>query len=59
MSSMGFNALLYTSHHGPPDPFKDAGGVADSLTGTHTAMVKCFFFVNRSRIHKGFRCPHR
>jgi hypothetical protein len=53
MSSMRFNALLDTSHHGPPHPFKDAGIVADSLIGIHVAMVKCLFVINRSRIHMG------
>jgi hypothetical protein len=37
MSSMRFNARLDTSHHGPPHPCKDAGVVADSLTGIHNA----------------------
>jgi hypothetical protein len=36
---MRFNAPLYTSHHGPRHPFKDAGVVADILTGIHNAMV--------------------
>jgi hypothetical protein len=54
MSSMIFNAPLDTSHHGPPHPIKDAGVVADSLTGIHNAMVKCLFVVNRSCIYKGF-----
>jgi hypothetical protein len=34
---MRFNARLGTSHHGPQHPFKDAGVVADSLTGIHNA----------------------
>jgi hypothetical protein len=51
MSSTRFNARLDTSHHGPPHPFKDAGVVADSLTGIHNAMVKCLFIVNRICIH--------
>jgi hypothetical protein len=38
---MRFNARLDASHHGPPHPSKDAGAVADSLTGIHSAMVKC------------------
>jgi hypothetical protein len=38
---------------GQPRPFKDAEIVADSLTGIHSAMVKCFFIVNRSCTHKG------
>jgi hypothetical protein len=59
MSSMKFGARLDTSHHGPPHPFKDAGAVADSLTGIHSATVKCLFVVNRRCIHKGFRCSHR
>jgi hypothetical protein len=59
MSSMRFSARLNTSHHGPPYPFKDAGAVADSLTGIHNSRVKCLFVVNRSCIHKGFRCPPR
>jgi hypothetical protein len=59
MASMRFNARLDTSHHVPPHPSKDAGAVADSLRGIHSAMVKCLFVVNRSCIHKVFRCPHR
>jgi hypothetical protein len=51
---MRFNARLDTSHHGLPHPCKDAGVVADSLTGIHSAMVKCLFVVNRSCISKGF-----
>jgi hypothetical protein len=31
---MRFNVRLDTSYHGPPHPFRDAGVVADSLTGT-------------------------
>jgi hypothetical protein len=46
MSSMGFNSRLGKSHHGPPHPFKDAGVVADSLTGIHNAMTQCLFVVN-------------
>jgi hypothetical protein len=46
MSSMKFNARLDTSHHGPPHPYKDAGVVADSLTGIHSAILKCLFVVN-------------
>jgi hypothetical protein len=38
---MRFNARLDTSHHGPPHLSKDAGVVADSLTGIHSGMVKC------------------
>jgi hypothetical protein len=48
MSSMLFNARLDTFHHGPPHVFKDAGLVADGLTGIHNAMVKCLLVVNRS-----------
>jgi hypothetical protein len=51
---MKFNARLDTSHLGLPHPFKDAGAVADGLTGIHNAMVKCPFDVNRSCIHKKF-----
>jgi hypothetical protein len=51
MFSMRFHALLDTSHHGPPHPFRVA---ADSLTGIHNAMVKCLFVVNWSCIQKGF-----
>jgi hypothetical protein len=47
MSSMRFNARL----DGPPHPFKGARVVADSLTGIHSAVVKCLFVVNRSRIY--------
>jgi hypothetical protein len=53
MSCLSFNARLDTSHHGPPHPYKDAGAVADSLTGIHSAMVKCLSVVNRSCIDKG------
>jgi hypothetical protein len=53
MSSMKFKACLDT-YHGPPYPFKDAGEVADSLTGIHIVVVKCLFIVNRGCIHKGF-----
>jgi hypothetical protein len=53
MSTMRFNALLNTSYHGPPYAFKDAGVVADSLTGIHNAMVKCLFVVNSSCKNKG------
>jgi hypothetical protein len=53
MTSMTFKTCLHTSHHGPPHPFKDAGVVADSLTGIHNAMVTYLFVVNRSCIHKG------
>jgi hypothetical protein len=52
MSSMEFNAPLDTCYHGPPHPFRDAGVVADSLTGIHNAMVKCLFVVYRSFIHR-------
>jgi hypothetical protein len=38
---MRFSAQLDTSKHGRPHPFKDAGLVAYSLTGTHNATVKC------------------
>jgi hypothetical protein len=51
---MRFNERLETSHHGPPHPFKDAGEVADSLTGIHNAMVGCIFIFNRSYTHNGF-----
>jgi hypothetical protein len=59
MSSVKFNVHLKTSDHGLPHPFKDVGVVADSLTGIHSATVKCLFLFNRSCLHKGFRCPHR
>jgi hypothetical protein len=51
MSSMGFNARLDTSHHGPPHPFKVAGEVAVNLTDIRNATFKCLFVVNRSRIY--------
>jgi hypothetical protein len=57
MSSMRSNARLDTSRHGLQHPFEDVGVVADSLTGIHNATVKCLLVVNRSCIHKGFRCP--
>jgi hypothetical protein len=40
---MRFNAHLDASDHGPPQPFRDAAVVADSVTGTHVAMVKHLF----------------
>jgi hypothetical protein len=55
MSSKRFDAHLDTSHRGPRRPFKDAGVVADSLTGIHSAMVKCLFVVNRSYTHEDFQ----
>jgi hypothetical protein len=56
---MGFSARLGMSQHGPPYLQKDAGVVADTLRGIHSAIVKCLLVVNRSCIHKGFRGPHR
>jgi hypothetical protein len=53
MFYMMFNARLDSSHHGPPHPFKDAGVVADSLTGIHNAILKCLFVVNRRCMNKG------
>jgi hypothetical protein len=56
---MTFNACLDMSHCGLLHLFKDVGAVADSLTGTHNAMVKHLFTVKRSCIHKGFQVfPH-
>lgn len=52
-SAMRFNAHLNMTK-GPPHPFKDAVVVADSLTGIHTAMVKCLFTDNRSCTYKSF-----
>jgi uncharacterized 2Fe-2S/4Fe-4S cluster protein (DUF4445 family) len=43
---MRFSVRLDTSYHRPPHPLKDAGVVADSLTGIHNAMLKCLFVVN-------------
>jgi hypothetical protein len=51
MSSMRFSARLDRSHHGP---FKDAGVVADVLTGIRNAMVKCLFVDNRVCMRKVF-----
>jgi hypothetical protein len=53
MSSMRLNTRLNTSHHGPLHLLKDARVDVDSLTGIHSAMVKCLSVVNRSCIHKG------
>jgi hypothetical protein len=53
MASITFYALLDTFHNELPQPFKDAGAVADSLTGIHSSMVKCFFVVSRMCICKG------
>jgi hypothetical protein len=52
MSFVRFNARLDTFHRGPLFVFKDAGAVADSLTGINSATVKCLFAVNRSCIRK-------
>jgi hypothetical protein len=38
---MRFNAHPDTSHYRPQHPFKDAGIVADTLTGIQNAPVKC------------------
>jgi hypothetical protein len=45
---MRFSARLDTSHHGPPQPFKDAREVGNSLTGIHNAMVRCLFVSTRA-----------
>jgi hypothetical protein len=50
MSSVKFNARLDASRYGPPHSFKDAEVDAVSLTGIHSAMVKCLFVVSRSFI---------
>jgi hypothetical protein len=44
MSSMRFSVSLDTPHHGPQHRFRDAGVVADSLTGIHSAMVKSLHY---------------
>jgi hypothetical protein len=59
MSYVIINARLKSSHYGQLHPFKDAGLVADSLTGVRNAIVSCLFVVNRNYIHKGFTFPHR
>jgi hypothetical protein len=46
MFSMRFSAHLDKTHHEPPHLFKDAGVIADSLTGIQNA-INCFFVVNR------------
>jgi hypothetical protein len=51
---MRFIARLDTSHYGPLHPFKNAGVVAFSLTGTHNATVKYLFVANRRCKHGGF-----
>jgi hypothetical protein len=52
MSYMRFSARLDT-FHGQPHPFIDVRAVADSLTGTHNAMVKCLIVVKWSCVHRG------
>jgi hypothetical protein len=52
VSSMRGNALLDTSHNGPPHPFQGSRAVADSLTGIHSEMV-CLSDVSSSCIHSG------
>jgi hypothetical protein len=54
MFSMRFNASLDTIHHGLPHPLKDAGVVADSLTGIHNAMVKCLFVIQQELHTQGY-----
>jgi hypothetical protein len=39
MFSMIFNAFLGTSHRAQQHQFRDAGAVADSLTGIHIAII--------------------
>jgi hypothetical protein len=51
---MRFIARLDMYHPGLSHPFKDAGVVADGLTGTHNAMVLRLFFVNKNCMKKGF-----
>jgi hypothetical protein len=51
---MRFNARFDTSHHGPQHLLRDAGVVADSPTGIHSAMLKCPFVVCRNCV--GFLC---
>jgi hypothetical protein len=46
-NAVRFKARLDMSHHGQPHPFRNAGVVADSLTGIHNAVVKCLFFFNK------------
>jgi hypothetical protein len=41
MFTVAFSARLGTSHLGPPHPFKDARVLADSLTGIHSAPLRC------------------
>jgi hypothetical protein len=43
MCSIRFNARLDTSHHESLHPLIDGGAIAVSLTGIHSAMVKCLF----------------
>jgi hypothetical protein len=40
--SIILTARVDTSHHGPPHPFKDAGVVADILTGIHNATEAAY-----------------
>jgi hypothetical protein len=49
-----WDSVHTSTYEGLQHPFKDAGVVADSLTGIHNVMMKCLFVVNRSWIHKGF-----
>jgi hypothetical protein len=56
---MRVNAHLDTSYQGPPRLFKDAGVVADSLTGIHNARAKCLFVATGAAYARAFRCPHR
>jgi hypothetical protein len=54
MPSTRFSTHLDTSHDGLPYPFKEAGVVADSLTGIHNATVKRLFVVNMGCTQKAF-----
>jgi hypothetical protein len=53
MSSMRFNMRRDKSHYTLTHAYKDAGVVADILTGIHNKFVKCLFVVNRSCTRKG------
>jgi hypothetical protein len=47
-SSMRFNALPNTSHHGLLHPFKHVPVVMNNLTAIRNEMPECLFVVNRS-----------
>jgi hypothetical protein len=58
MSSMRFNAQIYILYHGPTRRLKNAGVVADILTGIHNATVIFFFWPTGASYPSDYKCHH-